>query len=134
MAGSIDRPCGLKVRSPSSGQPGPSGKPKLRPQDTNRRTRVPQGSPRDPNGSPGARRGSQEGRNRAFRAAVVTRLEKVLPVDLAYQDLQDLPAGFHWFFILLVQWFQRFMLTSGILKYTTKAETLLTVGLVAELI
>ena len=30
----------------------------------------------------------------AFRAAVVTRLEKVLPVDLAYQDLQDLPAGF----------------------------------------
>ncbi len=31
----------------------------------------------------------------AFRAAVVTRLEKILPVDLAYQDLQDLPAGFH---------------------------------------
>jgi UTP-glucose-1-phosphate uridylyltransferase len=29
----------------------------------------------------------------AFRAAVVSRLEKILPVDLAYQDLQDLPAG-----------------------------------------
>ncbi len=30
----------------------------------------------------------------AFRDAVVQRLEKVLPVDLAYQDLHDLPAGF----------------------------------------
>jgi UTP-glucose-1-phosphate uridylyltransferase len=30
----------------------------------------------------------------AFRAAVVSRLEKILPVDLAYQDLHDLPPGF----------------------------------------